>query len=207
MWRLNVLLVWCYSECISTPGRLWKICLVTVWFQPTTITPTQQISWLNVCLSKLCHASLNSRACLVVACPRHLAWDQSNLCPLSSVCLAGSELWSCLLIAFWCSVSLVWIFLDVCPMYLSGQFLQGNIYINGVMFFRYICLVFVFSEVGPKFACWFVCNVNVEWSEESSCHFWCSLSVRKCNSRFCLVKSVRVNLLLCCSTLLMKSKG
>ena len=33
------------------------------------------------------------------------------------------------------------------------------------------CLVFVFSEVGPKFACWFVCNVNVEWSEESSCHF------------------------------------
>jgi hypothetical protein len=42
--------------------------------------------------------------------------------------------------------------------------------INGVMFFRYMCLVFVFSEVGPKIAFWFVCNVNVERSEESSCH-------------------------------------
>ena len=35
------------------------------------------------------------------------------------MCLAGSELWSCLLIAFWCSVSLVCIFLDVCPIYFS----------------------------------------------------------------------------------------
>jgi hypothetical protein len=30
------------------------------------------IQRLNVSLSILCHASLNSRACFVVACPRHL---------------------------------------------------------------------------------------------------------------------------------------
>lgn len=55
---------------------------------------------LNEHLSMLCQASLNSRACLVAACPMSLVCDQSNLCPLSSVCFAGSELWSCLFIAF-----------------------------------------------------------------------------------------------------------
>ena len=35
-----------------------------------------------------------------------------------------------------------------------------------------MCLVFVFSLVFVfVFTCWFVCNVNVERSEESSCHF------------------------------------
>jgi hypothetical protein len=28
--------LWCYSDCISTPGQAWKICLATVGIEPTT---------------------------------------------------------------------------------------------------------------------------------------------------------------------------
>ena len=78
-------------------------------------------------LSILCHASLNSRACLVEACPSNLVCDQSNLCPLSSACVAGRDLGSCRLIGFLCSVSRVSIFFDVSSMYCLSQLRQGNI--------------------------------------------------------------------------------
>ena len=51
-------------------------------------------------LFMLYQASLNSHACLVAACPNSFVCVQSNLCPLSSACFAGSELWLCRLIAF-----------------------------------------------------------------------------------------------------------
>jgi hypothetical protein len=42
-------------------------------------------------------------------------------------------------------------------MYLSGQVSHGKIYKWRYVFPLYMCLVFVFSEVGPKFVCWPVC--------------------------------------------------
>ena len=39
-------------------------------------------------LSILCRVTLNSGACLVVACPSSFVCDQSNGCPLSSACVA-----------------------------------------------------------------------------------------------------------------------
>ena len=65
----------------------------------------------------LYHASLNSLAWRVLLCPSSLASSQLNLCPVSSVCFAGSDLRSCRLMEFLCSVSRVDIFLDVSPMY------------------------------------------------------------------------------------------
>ena len=43
-------------------------------------------------------------------------------------------------------------------------------HVNGVIFFGYVCFVFMISELESKFACWFVCNVDVERSEKSSYH-------------------------------------
>ena len=56
-------------------------------------------------LSIMYQASLNLRACLVVACPSGFVCDQSNVCPLSSACVVGRDLGSCRLMVFLCSVS------------------------------------------------------------------------------------------------------
>jgi hypothetical protein len=62
------------------------------------------------------------------------------------------------------------------------------------MFFGYVCFVFMISELGSEFACWFVCNVEVEQSEKSSCHFRCGVYIRKCDPLSCLVWLVCVSL-------------
>ena len=35
------------------------------------------------------------------------------------------------------------------------------------MFVRYMCLALAFGKITPKFVCWFMCNINVEWSKYS----------------------------------------
>ena len=67
-------------------------------------------------LSRLCHASLNSRACLVFACPSTFVLAQWNLWSVFWTCAAGSDRESCRLIAFLCSVSLELIVFEVSPM-------------------------------------------------------------------------------------------
>ena len=71
--------------------------------------------------------SLNSRACLLCARPSILVSVQSNVWLFPWVCSAGSEFGSRRFMAFLCSVSLVSIFLDVCPMYCFEQSLHGII--------------------------------------------------------------------------------
>ena len=66
--------------------------------------------------SRLCYASLNSRACLVSAWLRIVVFVQSNLWSLLVTWVAGRDRGSCRLIAFLCSVIRDLIVFDVSPM-------------------------------------------------------------------------------------------
>jgi len=60
------------------------------------------------------HASSNSLAVLCLACPKMVVWFQSNVCPIWSVCMDMSDIWSWRLVASWCSCTRVARDLPVC---------------------------------------------------------------------------------------------
>lgn len=64
------------------------------------------------------------------------------------------------------------------------------------LFFSYVCFIFMISKFGPMFVCLLVCNVNVVWSEKSSCHFRCGVSARKCDDTLLMKSKLLIRLFL-----------
>ena len=109
---------------------------------------------------RLCHASLNSRACLVFAKLRIFVFVQLNLWSLLLTWLAGSDRGYFRLIAFLCSVIRDLTVFDVFPMYTWSQSWHAIMHTT-LRFSNFFYLVIMFSEIRFKFICVLMCYFQI----------------------------------------------